>query len=304
MASYLITGGTGLIGQALIAELMQSPVNLYVLTRNKKAASQKLGYAVHVIESLQEIGDDVDIDYVINLAGEPIADKRWSTRQKLQIWQSRIELTQNLYLWMKQKKRPPKLLISGSAVGWYGDRGQREITEADSAHSEYTHKLCDAWEQKAWQASKLGCRVCLIRTGLVISGQGGFLSKLILPFKLGLGARLGDGQQYMPWIHIDDVVGSVLFLIKLNQYDQDNSGVYNLTAPHPVTNKEFTQCLAAVLHRKAWLFIPAFLLKLMLGEMSRLLLCGQRAIPARLTELGFKFKFSTLDKALEDVLIS
>lgn len=302
MANFLITGGTGLIGRALIESLMQSPVTIHVLSRDKKRASQKLGYAVHIVEDLQHIDESVVIDYVINLAGEPIADKRWTTRQKLLIWQSRIELTARLISWMKQRQQRPKVLVSGSAIGWYGDRGEQELTEVSSAHSEYTHILCDAWEKKAREARSLGCRVCIVRTGLVVSNKGGFLTKLILPFKLGLGARLGNGQQYMSWIHIDDMVRALLFLVELNQGEQDNSGVFNLTAPQAVTNLVFTQTLASELKRKAWLVAPAAVLRFALGEMSRLLLCGQRVIPENLTKKGFQFKYATLDKALQKEL--
>ena len=300
MLSYLITGGTGLIGIALIRKLSERPCQIIVLTRNRKAASSRLGSVIRVVEALTEIASDEKIDYVINLAGEPIADKRWSEKQKSKLWQSRVELTSQLVDWMALLDSPPRVMVSGSAVGWYGDGQAELLSEKSQPHQEYTYELCDAWEKAALKVTRLKTSVVIIRTGLVISGSGGFLGRLKLPFKLGLGAQLGDGNQYMSWIHINDVVNAIHFLLSVGR--SDKSHIYNLTSPGPVTNREFTQTLARVLGRKAFLKAPAILLKRILGEMSRLLLTGQRVIPENLLVAGFQFEYSSLDKALRNVL--
>ncbi|TQV76763.1 TIGR01777 family protein [Aliikangiella marina] len=303
MANYLITGGTGLIGRALIKRLQQSPATITVLTRDKKRAAQKLGYLVNLIESLEEIDPQENIEFVVNLAGEPIADKRWSVGQKMKIWQSRVELTNQIIQWMKKQTHKPQVLLSGSAVGWYGDGGSNELTETSMPHPEYQHELCKAWEEAALAAEAFEVRVCLLRTGLVVSSQGGFLDKMLLPFKLGLGARIGDGRQYMPWIHIDDMVNALMFMLDPNEEDIESCrGAFNLTAPTPVTNTEFTQTLARVVGKPSFLFVPSWFLNLALGEMARLLLTGQRAVPQKLQDFGFYFQFDKLEGALQEVL--
>ncbi|EPJ45016.1 MAG: hypothetical protein OFPI_38470 [Osedax symbiont Rs2] len=213
MASYLITGGSGLIGSALIERLLKDENQVSVLTRTPQKTSKNLPAGIKLIQRFQQLPVDYPIDYVINLAGEPIADKRWSQSQKQQLWDSRITLTDDLIAWLKLQKKLPKALISGSAVGWYGDTQDRILTENSSATSEYTHTLCQAWERSASEIADLGVRVCIVRTGLVVSDRGGFLAKLLLPFKLGLGARLGNGCQYMSWIHIEDMLRALIFLI-------------------------------------------------------------------------------------------
>jgi len=303
MANYLITGGTGLIGSAIIQRLTQSPSTITVLTRDKKKVAQTLGYTINAVESFEQIPDEANIEFVINLAGEPIADKRWSVEQKMAIWQSRLETTNRLVQWIKTTPSKPKVLLSGSAVGWYGDGGSRPLTEESPAHDEYTHKLCDAWEKAALEAESLNVRVCLLRTGLVVSPKGGFLKKMILPAKFGLSARLGDGQQYMPWIHIDDMVNAILLLLDPSEADiPECRGAFNMTAPNPVTNAEFTQTLAKQLNKPCFLVAPAFALNLLLGEMARLVLTGQNALPAKLQALGFQFQFENVEQALQNVL--
>ena len=313
MARYLITGGTGLIGSSLIESLRETPAKFFVLTRDPSAALSKLGPTINYISNLDQLNPDTPIDFVVNLAGEPIADKPWSTKQKLKLWQSRVELTNQLITWIAKQKTPPKALISGSAIGWYGDGEDKILDEHSQPHQEYTHNLCDAWEKAALKAVASGVRVCIIRTGLVLSSEGGFLKKLILPFKLALGATLGSGNQYMSWIHIDDQVNAIRFLLGIdsplenaepeptNTINQ-RTGIFNLVAPSPVTNYEFTQQFASAVNRPAFIRVPQRLLSLGLGEMSRLLTTGQRVIPKHLQSLGFQFKFESLASALEDVL--
>ena len=303
MASYLITGGTGLIGMALIKQLLRGDNKVTVLTRDIEIANSKLPNRVKNISNLNAFGKTEKLDYVINLAGEPIADKRWSTSQKLKLWQSRIGLTARLVNWINTREQSPKALITGSAVGWYGDGGTQILTERSTAVEEYTHTLCQAWEDEVLKLRDTKTRVCISRTGLILSEQGGFLAKLKLPFQLGLGARLGNGQQYMSWIHIDDMVRALIFLIADNSTEPRlPSGIFNLTSPYPVTNKKFSQLFAAKLNRYCVFVMPAMFLRAMLGEMAQLLLGGQRALPQHLTEHGFRFNYPNIDQALQDIL--
>ncbi len=298
MAHYLITGGTGLIGSALSKQLIADNHKVTVLSRNINSVAEKCGIDVKSISSLDDIDSETIVDVVVNLAGAPIADKRWSKARKRVLEQSRIGLTQQLVEWIRLRKTKPVCLISGSAVGWYGDSGDSMLSEQSDFHNEYTHQLCDAWEQQALQVKNLGVRVCIVRTGLVLAGNGGFLKKMLLPFKLGLGGRIGNGNQYMPWIHLADMINILRFLSD----NKECSGIYNACSPSPVTNRVFTEMLSRQLARPAFLPLPAWFLKLLLGEMSRLLLTGQRAIPEKILATHFQFRYSDLASALNDVL--
>lgn len=298
MMHYLITGGTGLIGSALCQQLITEGHHVIVLSRSPSTVEDKCGVGVKAIQSLSEIMPDSTIDVVINLAGEPIANARWTDKRKGLLESSRIRLTRELVDWLAQRRQKPECLISGSAVGWYGDGGDEALTEQSDYHDEYTHQLCDAWEKQALQAEKMGIRVCIVRTGLVLASTGGVLQKMLLPFKLGLGGRLGSGEQYMPWIHISDMVNLLVFLATNNPL----KGIFNACSPKPITNQAFTTELTKQLHRYALLPAPACVLKIALGEMSRLLLTGQRAMPQRAIENGFSFKYTALAPALENIL--
>ena len=298
MKNILITGGTGLIGSALCKLLVGQNHHVTVLSRNPEKVKDKFGKQVKGIQSLTEIDDDMSIDWVFNLAGEPIADKPWTKKRKATLEESRIDLTRQLVDWMAERRYAPECLISGSALGWYGDGGNTVLTEQSDFTDEYTHQLCEAWEQQALRASQFDVRVCTVRTGLVLASNGGFLHKMLLPFKLGLGGRLSSGQQYMPWVHIKDMVNLLSFLASNNQAD----GPFNANSPNPVSNKLFTKTLADVLHRYAFIPIPAWLLKALLGEMSGLLLTGQRTIPEKTQAMGFHFFYPDLKLALTDVL--
>ncbi len=300
MAHYLITGGTGLIGSALCRHLINANQEVTVLSRQPSNVSNRCGAQVSSASSVHEIDKQVQIDAVINLAGAPIADRPWTKKRKTVLEQSRISLTSELIAWLKQRELKPNCLISGSAVGWYGNGKDKVLTEESGFHDEYTHQLCDAWEQQALQAQELGIRVCIIRTGLVLSASGGFLQKMLMPFKLGLGGRLGNGEQYMSWIHINDLVKLIIFLLE----SDSAKGVFNACSPSAVSNKEFSQQLAAELHRPAFFPMPAWILKTMLGEMSRLLLTGQRVQPKKAQAQGFQFDYTELNSALADILSS
>lgn len=298
MKHILITGGTGLIGSALCRQLVDKHYRVTVLSRSPEIVPKKCGKHLKGIKALSEINANDVIDAVINLAGEPIADKRWTTKRKKTLESSRVELTQHLVDWISKRQNKPTCLISGSAVGWYGDGGSEILTEQSQYNDEYTHQLCDKWEKKALAAEVAGLRVCIVRTGLVLASKGGFLQKMLPAFKLGLGGRLGDGGQFMPWIHLTDMINLLIFLLE----DNTAEGVFNACSPQPVTNQVFTQILAKQLHRWAVIPAPAWLLTYLLGEMSRLLLTGQHALPKKAQAMGFRFVYTNLTSALADIL--
>lgn len=294
----LLTGGTGLIGRALCRHWAQQGHQLTVWSRTPQQVEALCGSGVRGIARLEELAEE-PLDAVVNLAGAPIADRPWTRKRKALLWASRITLTEQLLAWLASREQKPRVLLSGSAVGWYGDGGERELHE-DSIQvtDDFAAQLCGAWEETALRAEELGIRVVLLRTGLVLARDGGFLKRLLLPFKLGLGGPLGSGRQWMPWIHISDQIALIDFLLQQEQA----RGPYNACAPQPVRNREFSQALGRELHRPAFMPAPAFALRLALGELSELLLGGQRALPTRLQAEGFSFRFTHLDVALADLL--
>lgn len=296
----LLTGGTGLIGKALCQFWQQQGHQLTVWSRRPEQVGKICGEQVRGIADLAQL-DDQPVDAVVNLAGAPIGDRPWTRKRRLLLWDSRIGLTEQLLAWIERQTQKPKVLISGSAVGWYGDGGERELDESlQPVKEDFASQLCLAWEETAQRAEALGVRVVLLRTGLVLAGQGGFLQRLLPPFRLGLGGPIGNGRQWMPWVHIDDQIAAIDFLLNRN----DTRGPYNLCAPSPVRNREFAKTLGHALHRPAFLPLPALALRILLGEMSDLLLGGQRVRPARLREAGFVFRYNQLHDALGNVLAS
>jgi len=291
----LITGGTGLIGSELCHAFLLSGHQLTILSRHPSRVQKKWGDAIKTISRLSEWDETTYFDAVINLAGEPIIDASWSESRKKLLWDSRVTLTEELVRRIATCLHKPAVLLSGSAIGYYGDRGDESLTESSSAGTDFAAQLCVAWESAANRASEFGVRVCLLRTGLVLSSKGGLLKRMVLPFKLGLGARLGNGKQWMSWICIDDYVSIVLKLIA----DADATGAYNMTSPHPETNRVFTAQMAHVLHRPAWFVAPSIVLKTMLGSRSVLLLGGQKVLPAKLSKSLFRFTYEHLDSALK-----
>ncbi len=294
----LLTGGTGFIGQPLCQALIARGYQLTVLSRRPAADVRARCGEVEPVSSLEDLRNHEGFHGIINLAGEGIADKRWSAARKQKLRDSRIALTNQLVNIARTWTTLPAVLVSGSAVGYYGDQGTSEVSEETPAHDEFTHQLCRDWEQAAQQLGVDGVRVCLSRTGVVVGPDGGFLTRMLPPFRLGLGGRLGRGDQYMPWVHRTDVVRALIWMLE----QQGASGPYNVVSPSPVTNGAFTRCLGGVLKRPTLAAVPAAALKLMLGEMSRLLLTGQRAYPARLGAAGFEFSYTNLEAALEDAL--
>ncbi|CAI0922806.1 TIGR01777 family oxidoreductase [Serratia quinivorans] len=294
----LITGATGLIGSSLTQRLLGLSHQITVLSRNVQRARERFGEQVSYWPTLQDKPSLDGFDAVINLAGEPIADKRWSKAQKERLCHSRWDLTEQLVKLINAGSAPPSVLISGSATGYYGDQGQAVVTEDEAPHDEFTHQLCQRWESLALQAQSDATRVCLLRTGVVLAAKGGALAKMLSPFRLGLGGPIGDGRQYLPWIHLEDMVDGIVYLLD----HQTLQGPFNMVAPYPVHNEQFAAQLANVLDRPAFLRVPAFAMRLLMGEAAVLVLGGQRAVPKRLEEAGFSFRFLELEQALDDVI--
>ncbi|HEY3316032.1 MAG TPA: TIGR01777 family oxidoreductase [Bacillota bacterium] len=312
-----VAGGTGFIGWALCGEWAAAGHEVAVLTRRRDIAVPRGVRAVTWtaeprFEDAATAGGgpvsrppgdwwpEVDgADAVVNLNGEPIAGRRWNAGQKQRILQSRVRATRALVEAMAHARRPPRLLINGSAVGYYGPRGDEPATERDGSGSDFLSRVCVAWEGEARRAEDLGVRVVLLRTGLVLSGDGGALQPMLLPFRLFIGGPLGSGRQWVPWIHRADLVGLIRFLLERD----DAGGPYNGTAPNPVTNGDFCRTIARLLGRPCWLPVPAPALGLVLGEMAdALFLRGQRALPERALQAGFAFRYRELEPALRDIL--
>lgn len=294
---FLITGGTGFVGSALCARLLSDGHRVTVLTRDYARARLTLGPDVELVRELRELDAGWPVDVIVNLAGAPIADRRWSEQRKRILVDSRVGVTRELAQLVERLDRKPDCLVSASAVGFYGAGDGRPLTEASEARSEFSHELCKRWEEEARRIEAMGVRTCITRLGIVLDRNGGMLQKLLPPFRLGLGGRIGSGRQMMSWVHRLDVVNVIEWLSR----EQAQSGVFNLTAPAPVSNAEFTRNLAAVLRRPAWFPLPAWLVRLLFGEMGdRLLLHGQCVLPVRLQEAGYQFRYRRLPEALRD----
>jgi len=293
----LITGGTGTIGRRLIKRTSEQH-HFTVLTRDQQKAASLLPDTVTLISKLSQIEDFGQFDAVINLAGEPIADKRWTDEQRKRICNSRWDITRELTSRFTSCNNPPRVFLSGSAIGYYGRQGQSIVTEDEhQVNEEFTHTVCRKWERLALDANKV-TRVCVMRTGVVMAKGEGALGKMTLPFKLGLGGKMSDGEQFFSWIHVDDMVNGIVFLLEHDECE----GPFNLTAPEPVTNKTFTHTLASVLHRPAIFTVPGVVLQLAMGDAADMLLTGQNVLPAKLTEAGFSFEYPQLRQALEQEL--
>lgn len=296
----LITGGTGLIGKAFIGEALKYKHELIVLTRTpeRNSSSEKVkfvGWDGKTDQGWRHILDETDA--VVNLAGANIGEKLWTSARKAVIRDSRVEAGEAIVQAFRSRTRRPKVLIQSSAVGYYGDTGEKNVDEFTPAAKDFLGRLCVDWENSTREVEEFGVRRSIIRTGLVLSRNGGALGKLLLPYKAFAGGPLGDGKQWWPWIHLQDQVQAMLFLIE----NDKAQGVFNLTAPQPARMAELGKVLAKVLKRPYWLPVPEFALKIVLGEMSKIVLEGQRAYPKRLIELGYSFSFTDLQPALESL---
>lgn len=289
--NILITGGTGFVGQKLCRTLKD--YQLTILTRNK--SSVKTAGNISVITSLKDYTHFNDFDAIINLAGEPIFSGRWTKAKKDSIFSSRIELTEQLVTRINNSTQPPHTFISASAAGIYGDAKNLCLSEEHVKHNtSFTHYVCSHWEDAALKAQT---RVCLLRSGIIL-GEKGALPKMLPMFRLGLGAALGNGRQFMPWIHIDDEVRAIVFLLERSTLN----GAFNLCSPNTVTNKEFSRTLAKTLNKRLYFSIPQFVMQTCFGEASHLLLDSQRMLPVKLNKAGFSFNYANLDIALGDII--
>ena len=296
-----LTGATGFLGRALCARMRREGHDVVAWVRAPARARASLGEGIELVEAAR--GEAAlrpalaRCDAIVNLAGEPVLS-RWTERRRLALRASRVELTERLVSALPGLEPRPRVLVSGSAVGFYGDRGPEQLTESSTAGTGFLPELCAAWEDAARRAEGAGLRVVLMRTGIVLGREGGALAQMLTPFRLGLGGRLGTGEQFMPWIHLEDWVRAALFALA----DARARGALNVTAPELLTNREFTRLLAAVLARPAFLPVPGFALRVLFGEAASILLESQRALPARLRELGFAHAFPGLEPALRDLL--
>lgn len=289
----VVTGSSGLIGTALKGALEQAGHRMVPMTR-----SQGPGDGLHWDPDGGKIdaGGLEGVGAVVHLAGEGIGNKRWNDEHKARVKDSRVKGTALLAQTLATLGNPPKVLVSGSAVGYYGNRGDEVLTESSRPGNDFLAEVCTAWEAATAPAKDAGIRVAHIRTGIVLSGRGGALPKMLLPFKFGIGGKLGSGRQWMSWISLADEVAAILHLLG----NDDLAGAFNLTAPNPVTNADMTKAIGTALHRPTVIPAPAFALKAALGpEMAEeLLLVSQRALPTRLLDSGFTFAHPELADAL------
>lgn len=287
-----ITGASGLLGSALATRLRQQGITVHRIKRGATTAPPDIAWSS--TNGIQDLSALEGVDAIVNLAGEPIA-QRWDAARKAAIRQSRITTTSLLAAAIVKLRRPPRVLLSGSAVGIYGDRGDEELDEDSGPGSDFLAEVAVAWERAADGARQAGTRVVLLRTGIVLSPAGGALGKMLMPFKFGLGGRIGSGRQWMSWVALDDWVRAVEFVLSADSLE----GPVNLVAPSPVSNAEFTTTLARVLGRPTLGVVPELAVNLFFGEMGRAtLLASQRVHPRRLAGTGFEFAHPTLEQAL------
>lgn len=293
----IVTGATGFIGTELCARLLQQGHALTLLTRGAPPdrSTETKRWLHWTPGTLRDWDAALDgADGVINLAGEPIAAKKWTYAQRHRIEESRIDATNNLVRACANAKKRPKVFISASAVGYYGPRGDEVITEEAPAGHDFLSQLCSAWEAQAVKAEALGIRVVRLRIGIVL-GRGGALTKMAEPFRYFVGGKLGSGEQWMSWIHLEDVIGLIVRILE----DPGIKGPVNATAPNPVRNLEFCKTLGSVMHRPCWMQVPGFALRLALGDMADMLLTGQRVIPATAEKFGYHFQYQDVESALQ-----
>ncbi len=297
-----VTGGTGTIGQAVVHALAARGDEVTVLTRDPSKARSVLG-PVEAVEWRDPTGEPAPAaalagrDAVVNLLGESIS-QRWSEAAKRRIRDSRVLGTRNLVAGLRDAEPRPSVLVSGSAAGVYGARGDERLDESAPLGDDFLAVTGAAWEREAEAATDLGMRVVTVRTGVVLSAAEGALAEMLTPFKLGVGGPVAGGRQYVPWVHLDDIAGALRFCLD----NSDAAGPVNASAPEPATNRELSKALGRVLRRPAVVPVPAAAMKLLFGEMAFVVVTGQRMVPERLTALGYTFRHPELEPALRDLL--
>jgi uncharacterized protein len=295
----LVTGATGFVGPHLLA-LLERPV---VLSRNAESAKKSLAkfnvtaFDWNPIAELPPREAFNGIDTVFHLAGDPVAEGRWTEDKKRKIRDSRVLGTRHLVQTLRELSERPKVLVSASAVGWYGSRGDEVLDESAPPADDFLAEVCVGWEREAMAAAELGVRVVCIRTGIALGREGGALKQMITPFKLCVGGPLGNGKQWMPWIHIDDLARLYLHAAET----PSATGPMNGSAPNPVTNREFTKALAAALHRPAFLPAPYFALRLVFGEIADAMFSSLRVVPKQTLATGFEFRYSEINSAMREI---
>ncbi len=296
--SILVTGGTGLIGTRLVSALVGAGHDVTVLTR-RRAKAAALPTPLRIVTSLEQIAGDARIDAIVNLAGEPISDGLWTRAKKRRILRSRLITTRAVRQLIARLETRPSVLVSGSAIGWYGLRGDEMLDEGTDGRPCFSRALCRRWESTALKARDHGTRVVTLRTGLVLSTQGGLLARLLTPFEFGLGGPMGDGRQWMSWIHVDDLVRLIVHCLATPALN----GPINGTAPEPARNADLSAALGHALRRPALLPMPAAPLRLLLGAFAdELLLGGQRVLPQAAEASGFRFAYPRIEDALAAIL--
>ena len=302
MEKVIITGGTGLIGKHLTKMLIDKGYAVALLVRNSYKTESMQTWFWDIEARTMDIGALDETDYIIHLAGAGIGDKRWTAARRQEIRDSRIKSAELIYDEVMREKRHVKAFISASAIGYYGSATSEKIfTETDPPAGDFLGETCRLWEESADRFQKAGIRTVKIRSGVVLASKGGALPKLALPVKLGFGSHLGNGYQYIPWIHIDDLCG--IFIKALE--DTTMTGPYNAVTPEQTTNRQLMKAIARVMHKPMWFPpIPSFVLHLLLGEMSSMLLNGSRVAADRISSAGYEFRYRTLDRALTYLLKS
>ncbi len=297
MKRIAVAGATGLIGTGLVKKLSDKGYETVIVSSSPEKARQKFPFAKGFFRWGELMPSSLEgCDAVINLAGAPVAGQKWNEEYKKLLISSRVDTTRELYRAVEGMAKKPEAFICSSAVGYYGNGGESELDESGPKGDGFLSDLCEMWEAEASAFTGLGLRVASIRTGIVLSPEDGALKKMLLPFKLGIGGPLGNGRQWFPWLHIDDIVNIYLYAIENNI-----SGAFNAAAPEPVRMKQFASALGKTLHRPSLFPVPAFVLEIIMGEAGSVVLEGQHAIPKALLASGFIFKFTKIEDCLKDL---
>jgi hypothetical protein len=292
--NILITGGTGFIGGALSRELKGQGHSVVITTRRKNDSPEKITWKPPALIPSEVISR---FDAVINLAGESIAAGRWTAERKQRIRSSRIDTTHSLVESMKNAGKKPRILISASAVGYYGPCGDETITEGHPPGSDFLSEVTKSWEKEALMAAELGIRVVIVRFGTVLEADGGALPQMVMPFRFFIGGPIGSGKQWFSWVHRDDLIGIIIHCLEHDSI----KGPVNVVSPQPVTNREFSSALGRALRRPSWLPVPAFVLRLAMGELGSIVLTGQMVVPEKILKAGYQFKYPDIDRALKAI---